>query len=161
MTKLSVSTWAPVSKNNQWAEDWREEAASPDSSFSEFRWRNWGEQVPCRTEGSFGVEMGPICVDLCAQRERQRTLKISTKCPKSGRESRVGDGGALEGLHLIHRAGQDEYIFKCRLSQWGWSLKLLSTMEAISHISHVSLPQTERFSKGQNKTKQTYWIPRS
>lgn len=83
MTKLSVSTWAPVSKNNQWAEDWREEAASPDSSFSEFRWRNWGEQVPCRTEGSFGVEMGPICVDLRAQRERQRTLKSSTKCPPS------------------------------------------------------------------------------
>lgn len=97
MTKLSVSTWAPVSKNNQWAEDWREEAASPDGSFSELRWRNWDEQVPCRTEGSFSVEMGPICVDLCAQRERQRTLKISTKCPPSqdgNPESVTGGGGS-------------------------------------------------------------------
>lgn len=76
------------------------------------------------------------------------------KMPQVRTGTRVGDRGALEGLHLTHRAGQDEYISTCRLSQWGWSLKLLSTMEAINHISHVSLPQTERFSKGKTKQKQ-------
>lgn len=74
---------------------------------------------------------------------------------RMGIQSRWWWGSALEGLHLIHRVGQDEYISKCRLSQWGWSLKLLSTMEALSHISPMSLPQTERFSKGKTKTKHT------
>lgn len=149
MTLLSVSTWATVivkRTSSRGQRTGQAEGRSPentDNCLHEFHYEDlgraramWGggTHLPRDASGLHGY--------VCIVRGRghwgseqdalnQELCKASTIFTKWGRMS----------------------MFRCWLSQWGCSLKLLSPLKA---TSHMWLPQTESFSNG----KETYWFQR-